>query len=46
MWGWHEMLNNVCDYMKINMLEGMKQPVTTIFMYGTLLKQKIEIIKK
>lgn len=46
MWGWHELLHTVCDYMFLDMVEGMKQPALQILTYATLLKHKEKVVKK
>ncbi len=45
-WSWHELLHTVAEYMMIDMLKGMEQPTIMIFMYATLLKEKINVTKK
>jgi len=46
MWGWHELLHTVCDYMFLDMLKGMEQPAIQILTYATLLKHKEKVVKK
>ena len=45
-WGWHELSHNVSEYLFISMLECMKLNVMEVLMYATLLKEKVDIIKK
>lgn len=45
-WGWHELNHNVSEYLFISMIECMKMNVMEVLMYATLLKEKVDIIKK
>ncbi|KKX48346.1 hypothetical protein [Sphingobacterium sp. IITKGP-BTPF85] len=45
-WGFFELLHQVCEYLFISMLEGMKESAVNIFVYASLLKDKVNVLKK
>ncbi len=45
-WGYFELLHNVCEYLFIDMLKGMKMFAVDVFVYSSLLKDKVNILKK